>query len=302
MQTRPHQRREISETMGRNPDQAETLLHTVNPEHGRHVKVISITSGKGGVGKTNAAANLGVALAGLGKKVMILDANLGLGNLDVLLGVSPRYNINDVIAGRKRIRDIVIQGPGGIRILASGSGLYDVTELSCRQKTDLITQMDELDDDIDFLLIDAGSGISENVMFFNTAAHEIIVVASPEPTTITDTYAQMAVMSQNHAQNRFQLLINSVTSEEEAKGVYKKLCNITDRFLNISLDYLGYILFDPDMTQAVRRQKAIVEILPESPASQCFRRIARGMAAAPSDMVSPKGSIQFFWKRLFQVA
>lgn len=270
-------------------------------EHGNHVKVIAVTSGKGGVGKTNVVANLGYSLSTLGKKVMILDANLGLGNLDVLLGLDPRYNLTDVIDGRKRIREVVIQGPGGIKILPSGSGIRDITELSNGQKADLITQMDELDEDIDFLLIDAGAGISHNVMFFNVAAHEIIVVASPEPTTIIDAYAQMVVMSQNYAEHRFQLLINSVMSEVEAKAVYKKLCNITDRFLNISLDYLGYILHDPDMTLAVREQKAIVEIFPESPASRCFRRIARAMAAE-TDMASPKGNIQFFWKRLFQVA
>lgn len=266
-----------------------------------HVKVIAVTSGKGGVGKTNVVANLAYSLSMLGKKVMVLDANIGLGNLDVLLGLEPSYNVTDVIDGRKKIHEIVIQGPGGIRILPSSSRIHDVAELSKGQKVNLITQMDELNEDIDFLLIDAGSGISDNVMFFNVAAHDIIMVASPEPTSIIDAYAQMVVMSHNYSEHRFQLLVNSVKSEAEAKAVYKKLCNITDRFLNISLDYLGFILHDPGMTRAVRKQKVIVEIFPESPASQCFLRIARAMAVQ-TDSQSPKGNIQFFWKRLFQVA
>lgn len=267
----------------------------------RHVNVIAVTSGKGGVGKTNAVANLAYSLSMLGKKVMVLDANIGLGNLDVLLGLEPSYNMTDVIDGRKKIHEIVIQGPGGIRILPSSSGIHDVAELSKGQKANLITQMDELDEDIDFLLIDAGSGISDNVMFFNVVAHDIIIVVSPEPTSIIDAYAQMVVMSHNYSEHRFQLLVNSVKSEAEAKAVYKNLCNITDRFLNISLDYLGFILDDPCVTRAVRKQKAIVEIFPDSPASQCFLRIAHTMAVQ-TDSQSPKGNIQFFWKRLFQVA
>ncbi len=267
----------------------------------KNVKVVAVTSGKGGVGKTNVVANLAYSLSMLGKKVMVLDADLGLGNLDILLGLAPKYNMTDVIAGRKKIHEIVVEGPGGISILPAGSGIQEMTELSNGHKANLLTQMDELEEEIDFLLIDTGAGISSNVMFFNVAAHDILVVTSPEPTAITDAYALMKVMSKNYSENRFQLLVNYVKSEREAKAVYKNLCTVSDQFLNISIDYTGFILFDPMVTRAVRDQKPILEILPGSPASVCFRRLARSMANSTEE-VTPTGSIQFFWKKIFQIA
>lgn len=271
------------------------------PPRSGAVKVIAVTSGKGGVGKTNVVANLAYSLCALGKKVMVLDADLGLGNLDILLGLAPKHTLTDVIQGRKGVQDIVIHGPGGIQILPASSGIQSVTELDGDHKANLLDQMDAFDDAIDFLLIDTGAGISSNVMFFNLAAREILVVASPEPTSITDAYALMKVLSQNHSQNRFQLLVNSVRNEAEAKSVYKSLCTVADRFLNISIVYVGHILYDPTVTKAVRAQKILLEVFPESPASLCFKTIARDLARRDEND-SPRGSLQFFWKRVFQVA
>ena len=288
-------------------DQAGTLS-TISEDHinseqasRKHVRVIAVTSGKGGVGKTNLVANMAFSLSKLGKKVLVLDANLGLGNLDILLGLTPKYNMTDVIAGRKTIQEIVVEGPGGIKILPASSGIQEVTELTNGHKANLLTQIDQLEEEIDFLLIDTGAGISSNVMFFNVAAQDILVVVSPEPTAITDAYALMKVLSKNYSVNQFQLLINTVKSEKEARAVYKNLCTVSDRFLNISIDYLGHILYDPALSRAVREQKAIVEFLPGSPASLCFRRVAREVASRAKD-AEPKGNIQFFWKRIFQVA
>ncbi len=265
------------------------------------VKVIAVTSGKGGVGKTNVVANLGYALATLGKKVMVLDADLGLGNLDILLGLTPKYNLTDVIHHRKKVREIIVEGPGGMKILPASSGIQEVTHLSNGEKRNLIAQMDTLEEEMDFLLIDTAAGISSNVMFFNVAAHDILVVTSPEPTAITDAYALMKVMSTRYSENRFQLLINGVRCESEAKDVYKKLCTVADRFLNIAIDYVGHIVQDPVVTRAVREQTAISQRYPGSPASTCFRRLARALSTRHGE-VHPKGNIQFFWKRIFQVA
>lgn len=287
-------------------DQAGTL-RTIRKQKNRHegarkpVKVISVTSGKGGVGKTNVVANLAYTLSVLNrKKVMVLDADLGLGNLDILLGLAPEYNLADVLEGRKNIREIVLEGPGGIKILPAGSGIQAITELGRADKANLLTQMDALEEEIDFLIIDTAAGISSNVMFFNVAAQQILVVASPEPTSITDAYALMKVLSQEYAENHFKLLVNSVKNEAEAKAVYKKLCTVADRFLNISIDYFGFVVVDPVVTRAVRQQKAITESFPGSPASLCFRRMASRLSDS-SDPVTAGGNIQFFWKRIFQM-
>jgi flagellar biosynthesis protein FlhG len=268
---------------------------------GRDVRVIAVTSGKGGVGKTNVVGNLAYSIAALGKKVMVLDADLGLGDFDILFGLNPRFNLTDVITGRKKIHEVVINGPGGIKVLPAVSDPHEVTELSNGQKANLLSQMDELEEEIDFLLIDTGTGISSNVMFFNMAAHEILVVITPEPTSINDASTLIKLLAQHYSEDRFQLLINSVKSETEAKSVYRDFCTEADRFLTVSIDYLGYILHDPDLALAVREQKAIVEIFPDAPASICFRKLASEMVNRQEAPVC-KGNIQFFGKRIFEVA
>lgn len=288
-------------------DQAGTLRSMVGSQGGAEgmrrsgVKVIAVTSGKGGVGKTNVVANLAFTLASLNKKkVLVLDADLGLGNLDILLGLAPRHNLSDVIAGRRRIHEIIIDGPGGMKILPASSGIQEVTELSAGYRANLLTQLDELEQEIDYLLIDTAAGISSNVTFFNAAANDIVVVTSPEPTAITDAYALMKVMSRKYGASRFQLLVNSVKSESEAKGVYGKLSSVADRFLNITIDYLGCVQHDPTVTRAVREQRAIAEKYPGSPASVCFKRLARQVLKRDGQVTSD-GNIKFFWKRIFQV-
>ncbi|MDX1762848.1 MAG: MinD/ParA family protein [bacterium] len=289
-------------------DQAGTLRSMVGNRDraegrdGSGVRVIAVTSGKGGVGKTNVVANLAFALASLNqKKVLVLDADLGLGNLDILLGLAPRHNLTDVIAGRRRIHEIIVEGPGGMKILPASSGVQEVTDLSTGYRANLLTQLDELEQEIDYLLIDTAAGISSNVTFFTAAANEIVVVTSPEPTAITDAYALMKVMSRKYGASRFQLLVNSVKSEMEAKGVYGKLNSVADRFLNITIHYLGFIQHDPTVAKAVREQRAIAEKYPGSPASLCFKRLARQFLQKDRQVV-PDGNIKFFWKRIFQVA
>jgi flagellar biosynthesis protein FlhG len=260
-------------------------------------RVIAITSGKGGVGKTNIVANLGYAFSSFGKRVMILDADLGLGNLDVLLGIAPKFNISHVIRGEKPLNEILEEGPGKMQILTASSGIQELTQLSHEQKVRLFTDLDRLIDDVDILLIDTAAGISSNVMDFNVTAHEIIVVVSPEPTSITDAYALMKILSLKYAEKTCKLLVNMVASLQEAEEVYRQLDLVTDRFLDIRVDYLGCVLKDEKITRGVKRQRLVSELYPEAKASRCFQDLARRlMTSSPASR--PKGNTNLFWHHL----
>ncbi|MDY6843782.1 MAG: MinD/ParA family protein, partial [Thermodesulfobacteriota bacterium] len=255
------------------------------------------TSGKGGVGKTNIVANLAYALCQMRKKVLILDADLGLGNLDIFLDLDPRFNLQHVIYGTKSIEDIIVTGPGGMKIIPASSGVTELTMLSKEQQISLLSQFDSLYDDIDILLIDTAAGISSNVIYFNIAASETIVVVSPEPTSITDAYALMKVLSTKHSKKHFKLVTNYVTGEKEGYGIYERLNLVTDRFLNISLDYLGYISVDKNFTKAVRQKKLIQDLYPDSMASKCFDHLAKAVCELPA--TPSNDNIQFFWRNFF---
>jgi flagellar biosynthesis protein FlhG len=261
-------------------------------------RVISVTSGKGGVGKTNVVANLAVALARLGQRVLVLDADLGLANLDILLGLSPRYNIRHVLSGEKKLEDVIVEGPGGIRVLPASSGVQELTQLGEEQKLLLMGELDALEPSCDTLLIDTGAGISPNVTYFNLAAQERIVVVTPEPTSITDAYALIKVMATRHATRSFKLLVNQVRDERDAGEVVGKLVRVVDRFIGeVSLEALGWVPADACVTRAVKRQMAVVEAYPDCPASRGFARVAKAIvssSAGPAD-----GNIKFFWRRLF---
>lgn len=281
-------------------DQADTLKRWIKGSSNplpKPPKVISITSGKGGVGKSNVVANLAVAFSGLGQRVLVLDADLGLGNLDVLWGIVPKYTLNHVFAGQKSLADIVVQGPGGVRLLPTGSGSDDLTQISSELKLHLLSELDRLDQEVDLFLIDTAAGISSNVLYFNTVAQEIIVVASPEPTSLTDAYAVMKVLSKHHGEKHFKLLVNMARSEREAREVYLKLTLVSGQFLDISIDYLGWIPFDDWLKRAVCRQGSVVDLFPRAGSSEGFRRLARDILKWP-ESPHPKGNIQFLWRRL----
>lgn len=268
---------------------------------GKRVKVISVTSGKGGVGKTSVVANLAFALTRIGKRVLVLDADIGLGNLDVMLGLTPRYNLQHVINGEIGISEVIVHGPGGMLILPASSGVQELSELTPQQKLNLLSELDKLDHTIDMMLIDTAAGISGNVMYFNTAAQDIIVVASPEPTSITDAYALMKVLHTKYGECHFKLLVNMVKDPVEGKEVYRKLGKAADRFLNISMDYIGYILKDKHVGMSVMEQKSVVELYPWAEASRCFTSLARGVGEWPVNS-HLKGNIQFLWRRLMRQA
>ncbi len=260
-------------------------------------RVIAVTSGKGGTGKTNVVANLAYALSLAGEKVMILDADLGLGNMDILLGITSKYTIQDILKGRRNLSEVIIEGPEGIKILPAGSGIQELSHLSEGEKLNLMAEFDLFEDEIDTFLIDTGAGISSNVMYFNVMAQEIIVVLSPEPTSITDAYAIMKVLSTKYSETHFKLLVNEVKNERSALVVYNNICNVADKFLNISIDFLGYITHDENVPKAVMQQTMVLQQYPDSPASKCFTSLAEKLKKNPPAK-EPKGSIQLFWHRL----
>ncbi len=262
----------------------------------RGIRVISVTSGKGGVGKSNVVSNLAIALSAQGKKVLLIDADLGLGNLDVLLGLSPVYNMNHVLNGEKSLAEILIDGPAGIKIIPAGSGVQEFTSLGQHEKLRLLDELDMLEEQFDILIVDTEAGISENVTYFTVAAQEIIVVVTPEPTSITDVYALIKLLATRYSEHHFKVLVNMAKDSEDALEVFRKLANVAGRFLDISLDYLGCVVKDEKVVEAVKRQKAVTELFPESEAANCFATLAKRVIEN-TRQTRLKGNIQFFFRR-----
>lgn len=261
-------------------------------------RVVSVTSGKGGVGKTSIAANIAVALSRSGQRVLVIDADLGLANIDVMFGLTPRYNLNHYFQGQQPLGNVMASGPAGIRILPAGSGHQQLTHLNGVQKLKFLEDLDALHGRFDVVLIDTEAGISENVTYFNVAAQDIMVVTTPEPTAITDAYALMKLLSTRFHQKHFHLVVNQVHENDEGLEVYQKLTIVSNRYLDISINYLGCIPQNPRMQEAVRRQKPIVELYPGLRISGAFSDLAGALATVPRD-IDPKGTMQFFWKRYF---
>ena len=238
------------------------------------MRVIAVTSGKGGVGKTNIVLNLCLQLSKLKRRVLLLDADMGLANVDVLLGLTPRYTLEHVMTGQKDISDVILTAPGGFRILPSGSGISELSEMSFEQQMQMFKQLSRIDDKLDYLFIDTGAGISSNVLRFNASANEVLIVANPEPTSITDAYALMKLLAIKYHIRDFSLIANSVNSQAEGQGVYETLNRVCGEFLKVNLSFLGAIPFDPAIRKTVRRQKPVLELYPKSPASKSLVRIA----------------------------
>ena len=258
-------------------------------------RIIAVTSGKGGVGKTNVVANLALSLSELGKKVVVLDADFGLANIDVLLGLTPRYHLGHVLFGNKSLTEIMVQGPKGIRIIPASSGLQRLSELTLAQRNQLVESFTTLDSDIDYFIIDTAAGISRNVIHFLLSAQEVIVVSAPEPTAIVDAYAVIKIMLVENPTKDVHVVINSVEREEDAMEVFCQINSVVKRFLNREVEYLGHVALDPHVTQAVRNQVLVSHRYPEAPASRCFRTLARRVAKMESDFPS---NDTFVWEKL----
>jgi flagellar biosynthesis protein FlhG len=256
----------------------------------KSIRTIAITSGKGGVGKTNVATNLAVALRQLGERVLIFDGDLGLSNVDVLLGLVPKFNIQHVLNGQKRLKDVIVEGPQGIKILPASSGIQELTHLDEFQRLKVLEEFEDYQGEIDTLIIDTGAGVSSNVAFFCIAAQNIIVVISPEPTALTDGYALIKVLFTKYQEKKFKILVNSANNASEALTVFRHLSETAEKFLQVSLDYLGFLPKDEAVQKAVRAQRSFLDAYPEAAASKSILSIAGRLQEDSLD--SLKGSLQ----------
>ncbi|MCP5181195.1 MAG: MinD/ParA family protein [Pseudomonadales bacterium] len=268
-------------------------------EHGslRPIQVVAITGGKGGVGKTNVSVNLGVAMCRMGRRVTLLDADLGLANVDVLLGLKPRHTLKDVLDGSVALTDVIVEGPLGLKIVPAASGMQEMVRLGPQQHAGLISAFSDIAHQMDVLLIDTAAGISDEVISFLCAAQEILVVVCDEPTSITDAYALIKVLNQRYGIDRVRVVANMVRTEEEGARVFEKLQGVSERFLDVQLLHAGSVPFDDHLRRAVRKQRAVVDLYPMSKAARSLLRLAEEVDSWPIPAVA-SGHLEFFVERL----
>jgi flagellar biosynthesis protein FlhG len=278
-------------------DQAAGLRRMVKP---RPVRVLAVTSGKGGVGKTNISINLCVSAASLGRSVMLLDADLGLANADVLLGVTPTYNLSHVILGERTLEEVIVTGPAGIQLIPASSGTQSMAELSTAEHAGIIRAFSELSHPLDLLVIDTAAGISDGVVSFSRAAQDVIVVVCDEPASITDAYALIKLLNREYSISRFRVISNMVHGAQEGRELFGKLAKVTDRFLDVTLDYMGAVPYDEYLRKAVQRQRAVVDAYPRSRSALAFKNLVQKAERWPIPTVAG-GHLEFFIERLIQV-
>lgn len=260
-------------------------------------RVITITSGKGGVGKTNLTVNLALSLAKQGKKVMVVDADLGLSNVDVVLGVSPPNNLSQLVRNGYAITDVVADGPLGIKFVSGGSGIYELSNLSDAQIYYFLNQFGQFDSWADIILIDTGAGLNRNVLSFIMAADEVIIITTPEPTSVTDAYAIVKTYASHRGKSPVHLVVNRVRDVAEGEGVVHKLTKVTQRFLGFSLTHLGFIFEDRQVQKAVTSQVPLMISYPDSIAARCIDRIAHTLIYG-ENIPAPGGIRRFFQRFL----
>lgn len=262
------------------------------------VRVIAVASGKGGVGKTNVSVNLATAFAQMGKRVMIMDADLGLANVDVMLGLQPKLNLSHVIKGECSLEEILLDAPGGIKVIPASSGVQNMAELSPAEHAGLIRAFSELNTDLDILIVDTAAGISDSVVSFSKASQELIMVVCDEPASITDAYALIKLLNRDHGMRRFRVLANMAHSEKEGRELFAKLVKVTERFLDdVVLDFMGSVPYDEYLRKAVKMQRPVVDVYPSSKIATAFKEIARRADKWPMPTAAD-GYLEFFVERL----
>lgn len=280
-------------------NQSETDSQSLQAAAPHFVRVVAVTGGKGGVGKTNVSINLSIALAQLKQRVLLLDADFGLANIDVLLGLKPERNLEDVYAGNCDLAQVIIGGPQNIRIIPASSGTQSMVQLSHQQHAGLIHAFSDMADDIDVLVIDTAAGISDSVINFIRASQEVLVVVCDEPSSITDAYALIKLLNRDYGVNAFRVLANQTRSDKEGQALYQRLVGTTDRFLDVMLRYEGAIPFDESVRKAVRKQRALMDAYPKSDAAKAFNQLATQLLKWPVSS-APGGHLEFFLEQLVE--
>ena len=286
-------------------DQAERLRNIIKMDgRPKHVaRVITVTSGKGGVGKTSLSVNLALELRKIGKRVVILDADFGLANIEVMLGIRPKYNLADVIFHNKKMKEIITEGPNGIGFISAGSGIKELANLTRDQVFYLTRTLNDLDQIADVIIIDTGAGIADSVLEFVAASSEVLLVATPEPTSITDAYALLKTLNQKAEfvknNTRIKMIANRVKNYKEGEAIYNKMKVVIDKFLNIKVEYLGAIPDDVNVSKAVIQQKPLTLAYPSTIASTSIQELARALNDNKlCEQIERKGISQLFIKLL----
>lgn len=261
------------------------------------VQVIAVTGGKGGVGKTSTSVNLAIAMAKKGRRVMLMDADLGLANIDIMLGIKTKHNLADVLNGSCDLQDVVVDGPCGIKIVPASSGVHQMAMLGAQEHGGLIHAFSQFGDQIDVLVIDTAAGISDTVVSFVQAAQEVLLVVCNEPASITDAYALIKLLTSEHGVFRYHILANQVKNLVEARQLFSKLCGVTDRFLDVALDFMGMVPYDEYVKKAVKRQKAVTDAYPRCQASLAYKHLADKIDEWPLP-TTPRGHLEFFVDQL----
>jgi flagellar biosynthesis protein FlhG len=258
-----------------------------------------VTSGKGGVGKTNVSVNLAVSLAQMKHRVILMDADMGLANVDILLGLSPKFNLSHVLQGEKSLQEIMLDGPAGLKIIPASSGIQHMTELAVTEQAGIIRAFSELDKDLDVLIVDTAAGISSAVVNFARACQEIIVVVCDEPTSLTDAYAYIKLLNRDYGLRKFHIVSNMVNNMQQGQQLFTKLSKVTDRYLDVSLNFAGAIPYDETLRKAVQKQTAIVDAFPQSKAAMAIKNLALRIENWPIK-AQAGGYLEFFVERMIQ--
>jgi flagellar biosynthesis protein FlhG len=266
-------------------------------KQGSKSRVITVTSGKGGVGKTNFTVNLALALAGLGQKILVIDADFGMSNVEVVLGCSSRYSVLNLLEDGLNITDVVTVGPRGIKFMAGGSGMYQLANLSDAHLQHIVSQISLFDNWADIVLVDTGAGLSRNVLNFVMAADEVIIITTPEPTAITDAYAMMKAYGVQNGVAPLRLVVNRIVDLDEGQMVVDKLISVSQRFLDVSVNNLGYVYEDSNLVKAVKKQVPLLVSFPEAISSRCIENIAQRLLYGETTQ-RPRGMRGFFRKFL----
>jgi flagellar biosynthesis protein FlhG len=261
------------------------------------VQVIAVTGGKGGVGKTSVAVNLATALASTGRRVMLLDGDLGLANVDVFLGLSPRHTMAHVLSGERTLEEIIVESPHGVQVVPGASGVTELANLSAAAHLGLVQAFSALSARVDTLIVDTSAGIAHSVVQFTQAAQHVLLVVCDEPASMTDAYALIKVMSREHGVTKFNVIANMTRAPGEGESLFQKLQRVTGRFLDVTLEYIGEIPEDPYLRRAIREQRPVVAAFPSCPASRAFKKLALRADKWPVPDC-PRGNLEFFVERL----